>query len=236
MLDKILNAPLIAELRQLHLFRAMDEQQFDQLLISARLKSLQMDQMLFQQDEQLTHIYYVYDGAIKLCRSTRKGDEKIIEVVQTGKSFAEGVLFGGSPKYPVSAIAMKQTTVVSIDAQKYLKILQSSNTLCINMLGHLSQRLHWMLKELDKQTLHNASFRIVDYFLNQININEQSDFFDLCLTIPKRDIASRLSIKPETFSRALKSLVKKGLIEIEDNHIILKNVKQLREMVEFEEI
>ncbi len=236
MLDKFLNAPLLAELRQLHLFKAMNDQQFDSLLLSLRIKNLQADQMLFQQDEKLTHIYYVYSGAIKLCRSTRKGDEKIIEVIQSGASFAEGVLFGGAPKYPVSAIAMKSSSVVSIDANKYLKILQSSNSLCINMLGHLSQRLHWMLKELDKQTLHNASFRIVDYFLNQIQLGQDSTSYDLCLTIPKRDIASRLSIKPETFSRALKSLVKKDLIAIEDNHIILKNVNQLREMVEFEEI
>jgi CRP-like cAMP-binding protein len=236
MLDKILNAPLVAELRNLHLFRAMNDSQFDGFLQFCRIKTLQADQLLFQQDEILTHIYYVYDGAIKLCRSTRKGDEKIIEVVQSGKSFAEGVLFGGAPKYPVSSIAMRNSTVVSIDANKYLKILQSSNSLCINMLGHLSQRLHWMLKELDKQTLHNASFRMVDYFLNQVNLDNPNTVYDLCLTIPKRDIASRLSIKPETFSRALKSLVKKDLIGIEDNHIILKNVDQLREMVELEEI
>lgn len=236
MLDKILNSSVVTELRRLQLFKAMDDKQFDKLLFCCRIKKLQTDQLLFQQEEPLTHIYYVYDGALKLCRSTRKGDEKIIEVVQPGRTFAEGVLFGGAPKYPVSAIAMKNSIVVSIDANKYLAILQDSNSLCINMLGHLSQRLHWMIKELDKQTLHNASFRIVDYFLSQVNIDEQSTFYDLCLTIPKRDIASRLSIKPETFSRTLKSLVKKDLISIEDNHIILKDVQQLRKMVELEEI
>lgn len=103
------------------------------------------------------------------------------------------------------------------------------------MLGHLSQRLHWMLKELDKQTLHNASHRIIDYFLSQVSQRE-TEVYDLCLTIPKRDIASRLSIKPETFSRALKSLLIKDLIKIEDNHIILNNVNQLRELVKLEEI
>lgn len=235
MLDKILNAPVVAELRLAHLFRAMDDKQFDKLLLCSRLKTVQPDQMLFQQGESLTHIYYVFDGAIKLCRSTRKGDEKIIEVVESGKSFAEGVLFGGSPKYPVSAIAMKPSSVISIDAAIYLGILKGSNSLCINMLGHLSQRLHWMLKELDKQTLHNASFRIVDYFLNQI-VNKEDSVYDLCLNIPKRDIASRLSIKPETFSRALKSLLNKGLISIVDNHIILNDVHKLREMVDLEEI
>lgn len=235
MLDKLLNAPVVLEMRNYHLFKAMNENEFDQLLKYSRLKGLKTDQMLFQQGSALTHFYYVIDGAIKLCRSTRKGDEKIIEVIQPGKSFAEGVLFMGAPKYPVSAISMKTSIVVSIDARKYIKTLEESDSLCINMLGHLSQRLHWMLQELDKQTLHNASFRIVDYFLCQVAVDEKSDY-DLCLTIPKRDIASRLSIKPETFSRTLKSLLKKGLIEIEDNHIILKDVGKLREMVELEEI
>ena len=235
MLDKLFNATVIESMRQHHLFKAMDETQFDNILTFARLKSLSSDQLLFQHGDELTHLYYVIDGAIKLYRSTIKGNEKIIEVVQAGKSFGEGVLFEGFPKYPVSAIAMKPSIVVTINANKYLNILKDSNPLCINMLGHLSKRLHWMLKELDKQTLHNASFRIIDYFLSQVSKNETS-VYDLCLTIPKRDIASRLSIKPETFSRALKSLLNKDLISIEDNHIILKNVKNLRELVQLEEI
>lgn len=233
--EKMLNAPVIAKLLQSHLFKAMDKKQFNQMLGFSRLKSLKADQMLFQQDSKLTHIYYVLDGAIKLCRSTRKGDEKIIEVIQAGKSFAEGMLFEGSPKYPVSSIAMRDSIVVRIEARQYLSILKSSNSLCINMLGHLSKRLHWMLTELDKQTLHNASFRIIDYFLSQV-ADEEHSVYDLHLTIPKRDIASRLSIKPETFSRTLKSLLKKDLIDIEDSHIILKDVQQLRKMVELEEI
>jgi len=235
MLDKLLNAPVITELRQCHLFKAMDETQFDQMLKHCHLKNLKAEQVLFQHGMPLTHIYFVYDGSVKLCRTTRKGDEKIIEVVQTGKSFAEGVLFKGMPEYPVSSIALKQSIVVAIKANVFLSLLKSSNSLCINMLGHLSTRLHWMLIELDKQTLHNASFRIIDYFLSQVSDSEDSSY-DLCLTVPKRDIASRLSIKPETLSRTLKSLVNKDLISIEDNHIILKDVHQLREMVQLEEI
>lgn len=235
MLDKILNASVVTDLRRYHLFNAMDEKQFEQLLACARIKKLDSEQILFQQSQELTNIYFVFSGTIKLFISTIKGNEKIIEVIQSGKSFGEGVLFKGAPKYPVSAIAMQPSMVVAINAKNYLTILKKSNPLCIDMLGHLSQRLHWMLKELDKQTLHNASFRMVDYFLNQISKDENS-VYDLCLSIPKRDIASRLSIKPETFSRALKSLVKKDLISIEDNHIILKDVHKLRDLVELEEI
>ncbi len=233
MIHKDLNQKVVIAMRESVMFAGMSDDQFSQVLQFSDLLHKQADQILFQQDMDLSHIYFVYDGAIKLGRSTIKGDEKIIEVVFPGNTFAEGVLFAGKPKYPVTATALKPSVVVSIHAQSFLKLLKSSADLCINMLGHLSVRLHWMVKELDKQTLHNAAFRVVDYFLTQAR-DAVKDEYTLKLTVTKRDIASRLSIKPETFSRALKSLENKGLIEIEEKKIILKNLPQLRSLLNSE--
>ncbi len=233
MLHKELNKPVVAALRHCALFAAMNDEQFGHILCHAALLNKQTDQMIFQQGMDLTHIYFVYDGAVKLGRGTLKGDEKIIDVVFAGHTFAEGVLFGGAPKYPVTATALKPSMVVSIQAQPLLRLLKSSADLCINMLGHLSVRLHWMVKELDKQTLHNASFRVIDYFLSQVD-EGVSGVFKLKLAVPKRDIASRLSIKPETFSRALKSLENKSLIVVKEKQIILNNVVELRSLLETE--
>ena len=230
MLDKVLNAPVIHSLKKCHLFAAMDEIQFNSLLRYCQLRNIQQEQVIFQHGMPLTHVYFVFDGSVKLCRTTRKGDEKTIEVIKPDNVFAVGVLFKGKPQYPVTAIALKQSIVVAINASEYLNLLKNSNRLCLNMLGHMSIKLHWMISEIDKLTLHNASFRIIDYFLSQLDESNMKKN-DLYLSIPKRDIASRLSIKPETFSRTLKSLVNKDLISIEDNHIVLKDVNQLREMV-----
>jgi CRP-like cAMP-binding protein len=235
MINKILQAPIVNAMRENHLFKMMDETQLDEILNFSKYQDIKQRQIIFQQGSDLKHIYYLYNGTIKLSRCTRNGDEKIIEVVSSGDTFAEGVLFVGAPKYPVTAMALKDSTVIAIDSKKYLQLLQKSDGLCIKMLGHLSQRLHWMLSELDKQTLHNASFRIVDYFLSQVK-GKDSVSYDLVLTVPKRDIASRLSIKPETFSRVLKTLQKKDLIKIVDKNIILQDVEKLRDMVELEEV
>ncbi len=225
-------------LRDSLLCSAISDDQFRQLKKHSHRLTLEAGQIIFQQGMDLTHIYFVEQGAIKLSRCTLQGDEKIIEVITPGKSFAEGVLFTCAPRYPVTATAVKPSTIIAISASHYLNILSADTTLCLRMLGHLSQRLHWMLKELDKQTLHNASFRIVDYFVALADESSARDeeTFDLCLNIPKRDIASRLSIKPETFSRALKQLADRDLIELVDNHIILKDIPSLRRMLELEEI
>ena len=233
MLHPVMNHAVVTALRENVLFSGMDDEQFNQVLTHAELLHKDPDQMLFQQGMDLSHFYYVYDGAIKLGRSTMRGDEKIIEVVFAGRTFAEGVLFSGAPKYPVTATALKSSVVVSIQAKPFLKLLQSSADLCINMLGHLSIKLHWMVKELDNQTLHNASFRVIDYFLAQVE-QGNSEQYTLKLSVPKRDIASRLSIKPETFSRALKSLEQKSLIEVKEKKIVLNNVNELRALLESE--
>ncbi len=235
MIHPVINQEVVAALKDNALFSGMDDEQFKQVLSHANLMHKQVDQMLFQQDMDLNHFYYVYDGAIKLSRSTMRGDEKIIEVVFPGRTFAEGVLFSGAPKYPVTATALKPSVVVSVQAQPFLKLLKNSADLCINMLGHLSVKLHWMVKELDNQTLHNASFRVIDYFLSQVDDNTSKEF-KLKLTVPKRDIASRLSIKPETFSRALKSLEKKSLITVKEKKIILNDVSELRDLLSNESL
>jgi len=230
MLHKEMNKQVVAAMRECELFAGMNEEQFEQVLKISDLIHKQSDQMIFQQGMDLTHIYFVYDGAVKLGRGTIKGDEKIIEVCFPGRTFAEGVLFSGRPKFPVTATALKASVIVSIQANPFLALLKGSADLCINMLAHLSMRLHWMVKELDNQTLHNASFRMIDYFLSHVDLDTESEF-DLKLTVPKRDIASRLSIKPETFSRALKSLEKKSLIAVNEKKIILKNVSELRSLL-----
>jgi len=235
MLHPELNRTVCESLRHNALFTGMDQDQFNLVLQHATLLKKAPDQMLFQQGMDLTHFYFVFDGAVKLIRNTIKGDEKIIEVVLPGRTFAEGVLFAGAPKYPVTATAIKPSVVVSIQAEPFLRLLRGSVDLCINMLAHLSQKLHWMVKELDNQTLHNASFRVIDYLLSLIDA-ETDDSYRLKLSVPKRDIASRLSIKPETFSRVLKSLEQKSLIAVQEQQIIMQSVSELRNLLESEEL
>jgi len=54
--------------------------------------------------------------------------------------------------------------------------------------------------------------------------------------VEKRDIVSRLSIIPETFTRNLKSLQTKGLFSIKEQTNCLPDVALLKVMIEHEEL
>jgi len=224
------NMLILKEMRQCILLKVMDDSQFDSIVDTCRILQLHDNDTLFEQGSKLTYIYLVISGGIKLQRLAPSGDEKVFDIVQPGKTFAEAALFGGISVYPVSAVAISPSVVVGIDAETYLRLLKESNKLCTNLLGNFSERLRWMVNEVERLTLHNATFRLVEYLLSQIS-KEERHHTTFSLTVPKAVIASRLSIKPETLSRTLKALSNSGLLKLEGTQIELLDIDRLRQFV-----
>ena len=225
-----LNEYILNAMRQCILLQSLEDKHFEEIVRTAQAKQLAENKILFEQNSELTALYLVISGGIKLQRLAPSGDEKVIEIVRPGQTFAEAVLFMGGSRYPVSAIAGSPSIVVGIHAETYLSVLSASNSLCITLLGKLSQRLHWMVNEVDRLTLHNATFRLVDYLLSHIS-EDNNDQAGIHLVAPKHVIASRLSIKPETLSRTLKSLSNQGFIKLDGSEIELVNIEKLRQLI-----
>ncbi|MDD5393999.1 MAG: Crp/Fnr family transcriptional regulator [Thiothrix sp.] len=214
------------------LFRALEPDQFNALVDTAHLYTLNEGELLFRQGDPLTEVFVNIKGFVKLFRLTPNGDEKVVDIIAPGSSFAEAVLFMGGRQFPVHAVALKPATVVGINAAQYEQMLRSSVDLCFSMMGLISRRMHWLLNEVDRLTLHNATFRLVIWLL-EMRCNDPA-CARVVLDVPKHVVASRLSIKPETFSRILKRLSDKHLIAVNDQHIDLLDVVALEEMVRVE--
>lgn len=221
---------ILNKMRQSILINAMDDSQFARIVNTCQVVQLHDSDTLFEQGSHLTYIYLVISGGIKLQRLAPSGDEKVLDIVQPGKTFAEAALFVGDSLYPVTAVAVMPTVVVGFEAETYLQLLNESNELCINLLGNFSKRLKWMVNEVERLTLHNATFRLVEYLLSQIS-EKNLDQTVFSLTVPKRVIASRLSIKPETLSRTLKELSNSGLLRLDGTQIELLDIERLRQFV-----
>ncbi len=216
--------------RRSPLFCALNAVQFNTLIDTAKLYQLVEGEFLFQQDEPLKEVFVNVRGYLKLFRLTPNGDEKVVDIISPGNSFAEAVLFMGGRQYPVHAVALKPVVVVGINAAQYEQQLRSSVDLCFNMMGLMSRRMHWLLNEVDRLTLHNATFRLVSWLLE---VREAEQRY-VVLDVPKYVLASRLSIKPETFSRILKRLNQQGLLKVTDNSIELLDIDALEELVNIE--
>ncbi|MCG5513636.1 Crp/Fnr family transcriptional regulator [Ectothiorhodospira shaposhnikovii] len=216
-----------AELQRLALFEPLTTAQLERIRGAAREKRCLAGEPLFSQGDAARHFFLVRQGAIKLFLLSRDGDEKVVEVIQTGQLFAEAVMFMEQRRYPVNATALADTELVIFDHDTFLSLLAEAPDLALKMLGSLSRRVHGLLSHIDELTLHNATYRLVAYLLSQ----PRDDAGEVRLDLPKQIIASRLSMKPETLSRILARLRTQALVEVSGETLLLKDRAGLRRLL-----
>jgi CRP-like cAMP-binding protein len=218
-----------AELHQLPLFSKFNDKQLSILQHNLRQINLREGEHLFEQGEVAERFFFVRSGQIKLYRVSLEGSERVIEVVQPGCTFAESVLFLDQCCYQLSAEALSEAELLAFDFSTFRKLLDDSRETCFQLMADMSRCLHQHLNEIDYLTLQNATFRLVHYLLQQIPVeNADDNAVEIKLNISKSIIASCLSIQPETFSRILRSLRKRELIEVNGKAITLLDVEQIR--------
>ena len=215
------------------LFSDLDENQIDTILRHTRIVDLCEGEILFERRQPARDFFMLIDGQIKLARSSADGHEKIIELISPGRTFAEAIMFSKQGVYPVTASAILDSRLLCFDIASYADILHESTAACFAIMAQMSRRLHWYVGEIDRLTLHSATFRVVCYLLDQVP-STHLGASEIHLTTPKHAIASRLSITPETLSRSFSRLSREGLIEVRDDAVILNDVGKLRQFAQGE--
>lgn len=216
------------QLRNCALFASINELDFSRLLDGVTFVSLEEGETLFVQDKEAIAFYVLQAGQVKLVRLSSAGNEKVVELISPGESFAEAVMFSHST-YPVSAVALRDTHVWCIRTDDYREILKQSFDACFAVMAELSRRLHQQLGEIDYLTLHNATARLVAFLLDHAEkVDDNQAIVELQFT--KVVLASRLSVTPETLSRTFTKLGKEDLISIDERHIALLDINRLKQL------
>lgn len=214
---------MIEQLRNCFLFSGLDESQLQRVVRNAVRVRLNEGDALFQQGDTAARFYLATMGQIKLFRLSPAGNEKVIDIVTPGHTFGEALMFLETPHFPVGAEALQPSEVISIDAVDFADMLKGSVETCFLLMGDMSQRLRGRLREIDELSLHSATCRVAAYMVKQAPPGANS--FEL--PVAKQIVASRLSVKPETFSRIIKNLSSSGVIQVVGSRVTIHDREAL---------
>ncbi|SFV87664.1 Nitric oxide-responding transcriptional regulator Dnr (Crp/Fnr family) [hydrothermal vent metagenome] len=218
------------DLKKAHLFSEFNTVELAQIAVHSSYQVLEKNQTLFQQGQIATNFFLNIHGQIKLAFLSAQGDEKVMETINEGQSFAEAIMFLGTKQYPLNATALTPSVILCINAQCYLDVLEKSPKACFKIMGKLSYRLHWAMSEINNLSLHNGTYRLVSFLLNSMPHNDKLG--NIHLPISKQILASKLAIQPETLSRILKKLAAQGLLEVDKNYINLLDIPKLQQLIQ----
>ena len=216
-----------AEIASVPLFHSLKPGQLRRIAAHMQRLELANGAQLFAQEQEAAAFYLVQSGNIVLKRTSMKGDEKVMDIVQPGQTFAEAVMFMDRHTYPVSATASGHSVLIEIDSENFKSVLAESIDTCFRIMGDLSVRLRRWVEEIDRLTLQNATCRIMGYLNNQLP-HDADGPVEVVLPAPKNRIASRLSITPETLSRIFSELQHEGLLSIRGKVVSIHDIEVFR--------
>ncbi len=196
----------------LALFEGLDTPAFERLNAAAQRLNIPKGKLLHLQDDPADYFYVIVQGWVKLFRETLEGSEAIIDVLTSGHLFGENAVFENDC-YSCAAEAIEDTTLISLPTALLKELIASSNQLALNMLSSMSRHRLQQHREIEHLNVQNAPQRI-GCFLLRLCKPDQPVPVTLHLPYDKTLIASRLGMKPETFSRALAKLKEQTGIRI----------------------
>jgi len=222
----------------LPLFQEMTPPELQRLAQGCRLRRLARGDNVFRVGEPCDEFHVTVMGQVKLFAISPAGQEKVIELVGPGQSFAEALMFTGRP-YFINAQALTDTLLLSVGKPAVLHEIESDPRFAMRMLAGISRRLHGLVHDVQAYALHSGLQRVIGYLLRdmpgELDAADAStgpgalDGLDeaersvqplrVSLPVSKATIASRLSLTPEYFSRVLHDLADQGLIEIDKREI-----------------
>jgi CRP/FNR family transcriptional regulator, dissimilatory nitrate respiration regulator len=197
-----------------HPIFALSHSQLHRLLATSRIEEVAAGQTIYERGQSAQHFYIVVDGQVHLALYSKSGDEKIVDMLGSGQIFAEAVMFMERATYQLSAVAAVDSRVARFSNREYLAILRESPDTCLRMLGHLSKRLHVRIHEIEGLTLESATHRLVRLLAGRLPATGDGPM-EFQLAESRQELASYLSIKPETLSRILRTLAEQGAIGVE---------------------
>lgn len=217
------------DLAQFPILAALDKTMSKRAVARARIVRLDRGDHLFHQGDPAHRIWLCRTGQLKLFRLSHSGQEKIIALINPGRSFAEATLFMPQRRYPVHCAALASSELVGFDADDLVETLRTDTEACFRLLGTMSRRMHEKIGQIDALALQNAHLRVAGYLLDEFRRHDQADVFRLCAS--KKHIAGLLAIQPETLSRSLAQLQKDGILEVHARSIMVTQPERLERIV-----
>ncbi len=198
--------------RQVPFLSALGGARLDNLMAKCRVECHSRGEHLFRAGDVARNFYVLLSGHLRLVKVSPQGEETVMHFLTQPGAFAEAVSLVGRA-YPVECEVMESCEIIAIPRDTYLSVLRSAPDVIAEVLAGLLQWERFFLEEIFKIRHTKPIQRIASFLIDfEERSGENLDGDDETNFPEKRQIASRIGITPETFSRSLRKLEATGAI------------------------
>jgi CRP-like cAMP-binding protein len=186
--------------------------------------------MVLQKGGTGDSLLFLLSGQLQVVDITEDGRAIGLRILTPGEFFGEIAVINNSTR-SASVIALSEVLVAFLPSATALHLFSHSPSVANHMLRHLAQKIHRDSQFRALLSIHNTSRRIYS-FLGLLK-QKDSGNVEVVENLPThQDIANMVNTSRETVTRALLTLVQKGIVQKDSHRLIIIKPDALQKLVQ----
>ncbi|MFW5980515.1 MAG: Crp/Fnr family transcriptional regulator [Halanaerobiaceae bacterium] len=211
-------------LKRLAIFEELSEKELENVSIFFHTEDLNTGDFLFHENQPIESIHIVKSGRLKLSKLSVEGKELTLGFATQNTVFGEESLFS-KERYSMNVEAVEPSCIIMCSKEDMEKLFMQKPNIAIKVIRSLSQKLSQSKEQLSDLAFHNVRERLVST-LKRLASNygyETDDSFHVNFKLTHDELANIINASRVTVTQTLSKLKKEGLVEINEDEIILRN-------------
>ena len=219
-------------LRELDLFKSLDDHQIDQVANQAILHKYGKGDFIFKEGDEIAYVYIVQSGSVKSGVGEKLNKIILKEIVQKNEILGENILSGHRIRAEF-AQTLTETTVLQVPVRFFRDLLEKNPHLCQEMTLILINKIGSLETRMTNFVFKKAQSRIVEFLKNTAITKGIKIGIDEILInhgLSHKEIANITDTSRQTVARVLGELKKQNIIHFsprKPHKILVRNVMNL---------
>ena len=195
--------------------------------------SLRDNDVVYQQGEACTSVYYVVSGYLKLAATDRDGHGIIRAILHDGDFF--GVISGGTAQQTEhAAICKGAVKLYRGDASQFSTLLASEPGIARDLLSNLSSRLAFAHRQTEA-VLHQSATSRLALMLHQLAVQHGGHCrhgHDIDIRLTQQELADLIGASRPVVSTILNEFRQRQIVNYTRSFICIENMSALKQMLD----
>ncbi|XPV77867.1 MAG: Crp/Fnr family transcriptional regulator [Desulfovibrio sp.] len=196
--------------KDLWIFNDFSEEHVKQLQTIGQKRTISKGDMVFRQGDSAHDIFLIKYGRIKLSKVNIDGTEITLDFRKAGDTLGENV-FSDEELYPVSAIAIEETTTCGITFPDFQKLILKNPEMGLKVISSMSRKITAMTHRLENSTEKSLEEKLFSTLSTIAYEHTDAKAVNPCIPFPltHEELAFLVGAHRVSITKALNALIAK---------------------------
>ncbi|RZK15831.1 MAG: response regulator [Pedobacter sp.] len=194
-----------------------------------KLRLVASKQVIYVEDDEPTHLYYLVKGQIKTYKRFKDGRELSSSLYHNGDFFGYEAICNGA-LYTDNAATLTDSEIIQIQKSDFMEYLLNHQSVSKMFISLLSGSVQDKGKQMLQLAYSSVRKRVADALLQVANKFAQNTNDSCIIKISRDDLAALVGTASETVSRMLADFKDEKLIDKKGSAINILSIEKLKDI------